>query len=447
VKLAMVGTDSGTMGRVSVFSDLRAARKVVRNAIRSRRNRRVIEQYMLEHPTAPGTFRIAVYFADTRVNLYQIRQWYAPLAELAQTHPVALITRSPGASLALVDESPVPVIYKRRITDLEEFVEDQDIRIVFYVNQNQKNFQMFRYGRMWHVFINHGESDKMYMTTNQFKAYDYALVAGQAALDRLSRKLWDFDLARKAIPIGRPQADHFAGALPYTPDKRTVVLYAPTWEGDRPAAAYGSIASHGVALTQAVLASPKHRLVYRPHPRSGVIDREYREANERIISAIAAANAADPTAQHVFDDGPSLGWQLAAADVAITDISAMVYDRLATGKPIIVARPLSPDAEVDEDGFLGSAAWLVSDRAGDVLTLVDEVLLDDSARATLDFWAERHFGDTTPGAATARFHAAVEGLLAEWDRHASIHVGDKHLSESDPLDDEDDEEGLPPSED
>src|SRR5699024_8071380 len=150
----------------------------------------------------------------------------------------------------------------------------------------------------------------------------------------------------------------------------TVVLYAPTWEGDRPAAAYGSIASHGVALTEAILASPAHRLVYRPHPRSGVIDREYRAANERIIAAIAAANAADPAAQHVFDDGPDLGWQLAAADVAITDISAMVYDRLATGKPIIVARPVSPDAEVDEDGFLGSAAWLASDRAGDVLSLV-----------------------------------------------------------------------------
>lgn len=436
------------MESMSVFSDLRAAGKVVRNAVRSRRNRRLIEQYMLDNPQpAPGSIRIAVYFADTRVNLYQIRQWYAPLAELAKTHPVVIITRSPGASLSLVEESPVPVIYKRRITDLEQFVEEQDLRIVFYVNQNQKNFQMFRYGRMWHVFINHGESDKMYMTTNQFKAYDYSLVAGQAALDRLSRKLWDFDLVRKAIPIGRPQADHFAGELPYTPDDRTVVLYAPTWEGDRPAAAYGSIASHGVALADAVLASPAHRLIYRPHPRSGVIDVPYREANQRIIAAIAAANQRDPTAQHLFDDGPALGWQLAAADVAITDISAMVYDRLATGKPIIVARPVSPDAEVDEDGFLGSAAWLYADRAGDVLDLIEQVRVDESAQATLAFWAERHFGDTTPGVATSRFHTAVEQLLGEWDRHAAIHIADKHLSESDPLDDEDDEEGLPPSED
>ena len=435
------------MGGMSVLSDATAAYKVVRNAVRSRRNRRRIERYMAEHPHAPGTFRIGVYFADTRVNLYQIRQWYAPLAELAKRHPVVIITRSPGASLSIVEESPVPVVYRRKVTDLEQFVDEQDLRIVFYVNQNTKNFQMFRYGRMWHVFINHGESDKMYMTTNQFKAYDYSLVAGQAALDRLSRKLWDFDLAKKAIPIGRPQADHFAGQLPYTPDDRITVLYAPTWEGDRPAAAYGSIASHGVALAEAVLASPRHRLIYRPHPRSGVIDKAYGDANRRIIAAIAAANQKDPAAQHVYDDKPALGWQLAAADVAITDISAMVYDRLATGKPIIVARPASPDAEVDEEGFLGSATWLYADRAGEVLSLVDTVREDAESLATLRYWSERHFGDTTPGAATERFHAAVERLLAEWDRHAAIHIGDPHVSESDPLDDEDDEEGLPATED
>ena len=438
---------------MSVLSDLRAVRKVIRNAWRSRANRRTVEERMATYTQpAAGSIQIAVYFADTRVNLYQIRQWYAPLAELAKRHPVAIITRSPGASLTLLDEAPVPVVYRRRITDLEEFVEEQDLRIVFYVNQNQKNFQMFRYGRMWHVFINHGESDKMYMTTNQFKAYDYALVAGEAALDRLKRKLWDFDFAKKAIPIGRPQADHFAaelpsGGLPYQPDDRTVVLYAPTWEGDRPAAAYGSIASHGVALAQAVLASPAHRLIYRPHPRSGVIDPAYREANERIISAIAEANQRDPRAQHVYDDGPTMGWQLSAADVAVTDISAMIYDRLATGKPIIVARPASPDAEVDEGGFLGAAPWLHAESAGDILDLVDQVLHDKAARAVLDHWAERHFGDTSPGAATQRFHDAVDRLLAEWDRHAKIHVADRHSSESDPLDEEDDEEGLPPNED
>lgn len=425
---------------MGLIADIRTGRKVALSMLRARRNRRLVAQLAPSHPhPEAGSIRIAVYFADTKVNLYQVRQWYAPLAELASTWPVAIISRSPSAVLALWQESPVPVVYLRRIADLESFVTEQDLQIVLYVNQNAKNFQMFRYGRMWHVFINHGESDKMYMTTNQFKAYDYSLVAGDAAIDRLSHRLWNYDMATRAIPIGRPQADHFAGPLPYTPDERMVVLYAPTWEGDRDAAAYGSIASHGVALVDALLASGRHRVIYRPHPRSGVLDADYRAANQAIIAAIARANAADPTAQHVFDDGPSLGWQLVAADVAITDISAMVYDRLATGKPLLITRPVSPHADVDESGYLGACEWLTAEAAGDIVALADRVLGDDEARARLRYWVERHFGDTTPGAATRRFRAAIEHLMDEWQKHHRLHAGDREVSEADPFDDEDDE--------
>jgi hypothetical protein len=429
---------------VPLLNDLRTGRRVVRNLLRSRRNRRALDERLAAAPELPvGEARIVVYFADTRVNLYQIRQWYAPLAELATKHPVAIISRSPGTALTLLDESPVPVVYKRRVVDLEHFVAKQHPRIVLYVNQNAKNFQMFRYGRMWHVFINHGESDKMYMTTNQFKAYDYSLIAGQAAHDRLTRKLWGFDVAKKTMQIGRPQADHFSGELPYTPDDRTVVLYAPTWEGDREAAAYGSIATHGVRLVAELLATGRHRVIYRPHPRSGVVDREYRAANEAIIAALAAANAADTSAQHVFDDGPTMGWQLAAADVAITDVSAMIYDRLAVGRPLLVTRPASPLAEIDDGGYLGAAEWLHAGDASRVVDLVDRVLTNEEAQKNLDYWVMRHFGDTSPGAATKRFHKAIDKMLAEWDRHARIHEGDAETSEADPFEDDVDEDASP----
>ena len=67
----------------------------------------------------------------------------------------------------------------------------------------------------------------------------------------------------------------------------------------------------------------------------------------------------------------------------------------------------------------------------------------EEALRNLQFWVERHFGDTTPGAATARFHGAVETLVAEWDRHAAIHADDRRSSESNPFDlDEDDEGGV-----
>ncbi|SDQ36234.1 CDP-Glycerol:Poly(glycerophosphate) glycerophosphotransferase [Curtobacterium sp. UNCCL20] len=403
-----------------IISDVRTAVRLAERLLKSRRSRRGLARRLPSAPApAPGTVEIAVYFADGPVNMYQVRQWYAPLAELAATHPVAIVSRSPGTMLTLLDESPVPVVYARQVVDLERFVDEQAPKIVFYVNQNARNFQMMRYGRMWHVFVNHGESDKMYMTTNQFKAYDYALIAGDAARDRLSDALWDYDLDNRAIAIGRPQADHFAGAAPYPSDDRTVVLYAPTWEGDRPAAAYGSIASHGTAIAEQVLASPRHRLVYRPHPRSGVRDAGYKAAHERIVAAIASANAADPAAHHVYDDGAELGWQLAGADVAITDISAMIYDRLAVGKPLIVTRPVAPEADVDERGYLSDANWLRASDVDQALARIDAAATDADELAKLQHWVQRYFGDTTPGVATARLHDAVERLVARWHEVAA----------------------------
>jgi len=220
--------------------------------------------------------------------------------------------------------------------------------------------------------------------------------------------------------------------VPYAADERVVVLYAPTWEGDRPSAHYGSIRTHGEALTQAVLASPGHRLIYRPHPRSGVVDVEYGAANDRIIAAIAAANAADPGARHVYDDRPELGWQLAAADVAIVDISAMVYDRLAADKPLMVTRPVDPAAVVDTHGYLTDAEWLTDAAAPRVLDEVARVLADPDAVTKLEGWVRHYFGDTTPGAATARFEGAVAELMRRWDTwHAAS------ASETDEDEDED----------
>lgn len=396
--------------------DARLAVGLLRKALATRRARTDLRRALAERGHLPqNRFRIAVYFADGPVNMYQIRQWYAPLRALAREWPVVVIARSIRGADALLRDDALPVAYAPTVRDVEQVLEEQDVRIVFYVNQNTRNFQMFRYGRRWHVFINHGESDKMYMTTNQFTAYDYAFVAGDAARARLSRTLWDYDLDRRTFAIGRPQADHYSGDLPYTPDDRRVVLYAPTWEGDRPAAHYGSILTHGEALVTALLATGRHRVIYRPHPRSGVVDAAYGAANDRIIAALGAANAADPTARHVHDTGSDLGWQLAAADLAVVDISAMVYDRLAAGRPLLVTRPADPEALVDDTGYLSDAEWLDADSAADIVARADRVLDDPDAGARLDHWVRYYFGDTAPGASTARFHAAVRTLMERWE--------------------------------
>ena len=399
------------------MSDAGKGVKLLRKAVAARASaQRIRQRFAEQEPHAPGRFRIAVYFADSKVNMYQIRQWYRPLQELSQRHEVVVLARSAVGAEALLDDGELPVVHLPTIAKLEAYLATQDIRIVLYVNQNTRNFQMFRYGHRWHVFINHGESDKVYMVSNQFRAYDYAFIAGEAARARLSKALWNYDVDTRTIQIGRPQADYFSAAVPYPEDGRRVVLYAPTWEGDRASMSYGSIRTHGVELARRLLADPGYRLIYRPHPRSGVVDAEYGAANRAIIDAIASANAADPSAHHVYDDGPQVGWQLAAADVAILDISAMVYDRLATGKPLLVTRPSAPEATVDEAGYLSVCEWLTADAARDALAEIERVRTDAEATTRLATWSAHYFGDTAPGAATAKFHAAIEQLLAEWDR-------------------------------
>lgn len=425
---------------MGVVSDAKKAVALVRKAVRNRSAVVDVRRALAARPPHPSFhYRVAVYFADGAVNMYQMRQWYKPLAELAKTWPVVVLSRAATGARALLAEDAPPVAFVPTVRDLERFIATQDIRVVLYVNQNTRNFQMFRYGRRWHVFINHGESDKMYMTTNQYKAYDYALIAGDAARERLSRVLWDYDIDHRTIAIGRPQADHYSGSLPYTPDDRTVVLYAPTWEGDRPSAHYGSVASHGEALVSALLATGRHRVIYRPHPRSGVVDAEYGAANRRIIAALAAANASDRTAQHVYDDGPDLGWQLAAADVAIVDISAMVYDRLAADKPLMITRPVDPAAAIDTHGYLSACEWLEASAARDIVAETDRVLGDPEAVERLEHWVSRYFGDTSPGAATARFHAAIDRLMHEWDTWYAKTAQDEDEAEPEDEADLDDE--------
>lgn len=427
---------------MGAVSDAKKAYRLLQRALVSRSAVQRVRRRLAENGPHPlGHFKIAVYFADGVVNMYQMRQWYRPLAKLAERWPVVVLARQATGAEKLLEEDAPPVAFVPTVRDVERYIETQDIRIVLYVNQNTRNFQMFRYGRRWHVFINHGESDKMYMTTNQYKAYDYAFVAGQAARDRLSRVLWDYDVDQRTIEIGRPQADHYSGSLPYTPDDRTVVLYAPTWEGDRPSAHYGSIATHGEALVNALLATGRHRVIYRPHPRSGVVDPEYGAAHRRILAAIDAANAADHTAQHVYDDRPELGWQLVAADVAVVDISAMVYDRLAAGKPLMITRPVDQEASIDANGYLSDCEWLTVDAAPEIVAEVDRVRADEAAITRLRMWVQHYFGDTTPGVATEKFHAAVQGLMQEWDRWHAHEVGSAR-SDVDDDDEETDEEEV-----
>lgn len=352
-----------------------------------------------------------VYFADEPMNSYQVRQWYEPMRRLAERHPVAIVARSPLTAGELAADSPLPVALATSMSELDRILTGGPAKLMFYVNNNKENFLPLRFPHLLHVHLSHGESDKASMVSNQLKAYDYAFIAGTASRERILRELRHFD-ASHLVAIGRPQLDGFHPGRELPDDGRTVVLYAPTWEGDRPAMAYGSIASHGETLMSALLADPRIRVIYRPHPRAGVRDQRQGTASRAIQAAIGAANLQDPDARHIIDDAPSFGWVLDAADICICDISAVAADWLATRKPLIVTRPTDPMAKVDPAGLAGSLDLLPASEASSVPAMVHSLRREGTKAAQLDL-VQHHFGDTSPGTSMDAFLAAAEKLLSE----------------------------------
>jgi hypothetical protein len=351
----------------------------------------------------PPEGSVVVFFAAGPENLYQFEQWRPTLEELAARRPVVVVVERPDTGEAILRGSSLRVVFARGSRALEDLVTGRDVRVVLYLNQLEPNFRMLRFPGPVHVQVGHGESDKVTSISNQHKAYDLTFVGGPAGAERLERALRGFDAATRTVQVGRPQLDHAdPGAPDWAPGTGQRVCYAPTWEGDRPSLAYGSLASHGVALVESLLADPGVRLLYRPHPRTGMASPVHRAADRRIRELVRSAGE-----RHLVDTGP-YGWQWAFADACVTDVSAVAYDWLATGKPLVLTEPAS-SAFRPSSPLLDRLPLLPATRAGHVLEVLRARGLDggEPDRAVGEL-ARYYFGETADRASTARFLAAVE---------------------------------------
>ena len=396
---------------MGLADDAAKVRGIVTRGYRAVRSRRAVRAALALRPPVPdGTVEVAVYFTDGPENLYQLDQWYEPLRRLHERHQVTVLSRNWEATEALLRDCPVPVHHAPTIDEVEAFFGRQRIRSVLYVNQNQMNFSAMRFADPAHVFICHGESDKDYMSSNQLKAYDTVFIAGTAARERIMRKLIGFDEGA-LVEVGRPQVDvDFPGPdLPH--DGRTVVLFAPTWEGDRASMRYSSVESHGPSMVRALVATGRHRLIYRPHPRVGIVLRSTAAAHAEIVKTLEDANRRDPAARHVIDTAGGFGWQLAASDVAVMDISAVAYDWLATAKPLLITRPAEPRAVIPESGLVRELELFdVADLSRSAEIIDTAAAHPDETHAAL---VRRYFGDTTPGASMQRFLDACATVVSD----------------------------------
>lgn len=356
---------------------------------------------------------VVTYFADDPTRVYQLLQWLPVVERLDALHRVGVVTRNPETAEIVRSRTDLPVLDAPEFSELAELYEQLDPKVALYCNNSAFNFQSLLRCQTLHVHINHGESDKQSMISNNAKAYDRVFVAGAAAVQRYRAALLEFDDSR-LVRIGRPQLDLRTTPLLPPSDRRTV-LYAPTWEGDAEYNNYTSVDVFGPAIVDAVLAVPDVRLVYKPHPKVTTSHSpEIRSAHQRMLSQIERAAQHDPDGGHVAIWQGDILAVFAGCDAMVTDVSSVGLDwlYLQTDKPMLLTDrhhdgerlraevPVSRCADVVDSSNLAELTRLITARLES-----DEHLMARTAMR------RHYFDDHGVGESTHAFVDAVSDLV------------------------------------
>lgn len=360
---------------------------------------------------------VVVYFGDRSSKFYQLEQWIPVLEELDKKHKVALVLRKGSALLQAQEVTHLPLVFKRRFDPLHTFYHANDFKLALYVNNGVTNFQSLGFAPMVHVHVNHGESDKLSMVSNQAKSYDKVFVAGDAAIERHRRALIDFDES-VLVKVGRPQLD-IERPLELEPSPARTIMYAPTWEGENDANNYTSVDLFGPQIVEAALQIPNSRVIYKPHPRvESSKEPAMAEANDRILALLDDANESisDEALQHqVLMQGDILA-MFDSVDMLITDISSVGLDflYLQPDKPLALTDRRNDTPTLNAEAPISRATPIIDQSTvAAVGAMLTEMLINDAAAEARFQLRSHYFGEGEKGSSTVLFTEAVSRLIAD----------------------------------
>ena len=230
---------------------------------------------------------VALYFSFAAVSrdfMYQVNMWIETLERL-DLRPLIILRER--ASFRSLGRTRLPVVCVPKADDLAE-LELPDVRVVLYPGNAGKNVHMLRVAEAKHVFIGHGDSDKLASSNRVSKVYDEIWVAGRAGRDRYQRIRHAIS-DEAIVEVGRPQLSPIRLHADHTPGPLPVVLYAPTWEGWSDDDCHTSLIPMGVPLIEKLL-SENVRVLYKPHPLTGKRSPAAAAADRAVRALLSADN-------------------------------------------------------------------------------------------------------------------------------------------------------------
>lgn len=236
---------------------------------------------------------VVLYFSGSNESAYQGNMWLETMARV-EGRPL-IIMRERGLVTQLAETS-VPVLCVPAGTHLMN-LDLSTVRVCLYPANVGKNIHILRVPTMKHVFIGHGDSDKLASVNPYSKVYDEVWTAGRAGRDRYA--LADVGIRDEDIvEVGRPQLEPIKSWTGTVRNPIPTVLYAPTWEGWDDNSGNTSLLLAGENIVRRLLAADDPvRIIYKPHPFTGIRSRTARAVDAKIramLGKAAAERAAEP---------------------------------------------------------------------------------------------------------------------------------------------------------
>ncbi|MEU6380243.1 hypothetical protein [Streptomyces sp. NPDC046909] len=226
-----------------------------------------------------------LYFSGSKDSAYQVNMWLETMEQLDSKPLILLRERVILQNLA---PTTVPVICVPGGVHLMN-MDLSTVRVALYAANVGKNIHLLRVPTMKHVFIGHGDSDKLASVNPFSKVYDEVWTAGRAGRDRYAIAdvgVRDDDIAE----VGRPQLAPIQTWQGVPEGRIPTVLYAPTWEGWDGDPGNTSLMLAGENIVKKLLkADPPVRVLYKPHPFTGTVLAQAGTAHKRITALIEKA--------------------------------------------------------------------------------------------------------------------------------------------------------------
>jgi hypothetical protein len=280
-----------------------------------------------------------LYFSGSKDSAYQVNMWLDTMENLDSKPLIILRERAILNNLA---PTTVPVICVPGGVHLMN-MDLSTVRVALYAANVGKNIHMLRVPTIKHVFIGHGDSDKLASVNPYSKVYDEVWTAGRAGRDRYAIAdvgVRDDDI----VEVGRPQLAPIQTWQGVPEGRIPTVLYAPTWEGwdGNPGNTSVVLAGENI-VKQLVQADPPVRVLYKPHPFTGNVSKEAGAAHRRITALVqkaAAERAAD--SRFVTDSAAQ-----AQAKTELARIEARIAQLAGTGDKGRDEAEATRDGQVD----------------------------------------------------------------------------------------------------